>query len=106
MRKVVVVGLAKSGIEAARLLASRKDTVFITELKNDESARKTIDMLVKEGAVRPENIEPCCKKLVIRVLEEQANGSVDLVFVEVRLFSLAFSVALAIQIIAFAVIRR
>ena len=57
MRKVVVVGLAKSGIEAARLLASRKDTVFITELKNDESARKTIDMLVKEGAVRPENIE-------------------------------------------------
>ncbi|MDP2910721.1 MAG: Mur ligase family protein, partial [Candidatus Omnitrophota bacterium] len=57
MGKVVVVGLAKSGIEAARLLASRKDTVFITELKNDESARKAIDMLVKEGAVRPENIE-------------------------------------------------
>ena len=57
MAKVVVVGLAKSGIEAARLLASRKDTVFITELKNDESARKAIDMLVKEGAVRPENIE-------------------------------------------------
>ena len=57
MRKVVVVGLAKSGIEAARLLASRKDTVFITEFKNDESARKTIDMLVKEGVVRPENTE-------------------------------------------------
>ena len=57
MGKVVVVGLAKSGIEAARLLASRKDTVFITEFKNDESARKTIDMLVKEGVVRPENVE-------------------------------------------------
>ncbi|MEK6732069.1 MAG: Mur ligase family protein, partial [Candidatus Omnitrophota bacterium] len=57
MAKVTVVGLAKSGIEAVRLLTSRKDTIFITELKNDESARKTIDMLVKEGAVKPENIE-------------------------------------------------
>lgn len=57
MAKVIVVGLAKSGIEAGRLLASRKDTVFITELKNDAASRIARDLLIKEGAVKPENIE-------------------------------------------------
>ncbi len=57
MGKVVIVGLAKSGIEAARLLASRKDTVFISEFKNDKTTQKTVDLLVKEGVVRPENVE-------------------------------------------------
>src|SRR3989338_10845527 len=57
MAKVIVVGLAKSGIEAARLLVSRKDTVFITELKNDAAARKSRDLLIKEGVIEPENIE-------------------------------------------------
>ncbi|MBU1913221.1 MAG: UDP-N-acetylmuramoyl-L-alanine--D-glutamate ligase [Candidatus Omnitrophica bacterium] len=60
MSKVVVVGLAKSGIEAARLLASRKDTVFITELKDDAASRKSASLLVKEGAVKPQNIELGC----------------------------------------------
>ena len=57
MAKVIVVGLAKSGIEAARLLASRKDTVFISEFKNDSGARKAMDLLVKEGVLKEENIE-------------------------------------------------
>jgi len=57
MVKVIVVGLAKSGVEAARLLASRKDTVFVTELKNDRDAQKIRDLLINEGAVKPENIE-------------------------------------------------
>jgi UDP-N-acetylmuramoylalanine--D-glutamate ligase len=57
MAKAVVVGLAKSGIEAARLLASRKDTVFITESRNDAVSRKSGDLLIKEGVVKPENIE-------------------------------------------------
>jgi len=57
MSRVVLVGLAKSGIEAARLLASRKDTVFITEFKDDASSRKSASLLVKEGAVKPQNIE-------------------------------------------------
>ncbi len=57
MGKVVVVGLAKSGIEAAQLLASRKNTVFITELKNDEAAKKSRDLLIKKGVIKPENIE-------------------------------------------------
>nr|MBU1328393.1 UDP-N-acetylmuramoyl-L-alanine--D-glutamate ligase [Candidatus Omnitrophota bacterium] len=57
MAKVVIVGLAKSGIEAARLLANRKNTVFITELKNDKAAKKSRDLLIKEGVIKPENIE-------------------------------------------------
>jgi len=57
MAKAVVVGLAKSGIGAARLLAGRKDTVFITEFKDDEATRKSRDLLVKEGVVSPENVE-------------------------------------------------
>ncbi len=60
MGKVIVVGLAKSGIEAARLLASRKDTVFITEFKDSAASRKSASLLVKEGAVKPQNIELGC----------------------------------------------
>ena len=60
MARVIVVGLAKSGIEAVRLLAGRKDTVFITEFKDDASSRKSANLLVKEGAVKPENIELGC----------------------------------------------
>ncbi|MDO8603471.1 MAG: UDP-N-acetylmuramoyl-L-alanine--D-glutamate ligase [Candidatus Omnitrophota bacterium] len=60
MAKVIVVGLAKSGVEAARLLASRKDTVFITEFKDDMATRKIAALLVKEGAVKPRNIELGC----------------------------------------------
>jgi len=57
MAKVIVVGLAKSGISAARLIAGRKDTVYITELKNDEAVRKIEDLLIREGVVKPGNIE-------------------------------------------------
>lgn len=57
MGRVIVVGLAKSGIEAVRLLASRKNTVFITELKDDKTAMKSRDLLIKEGVVKLGNIE-------------------------------------------------
>lgn len=57
MARVVVVGIAKSGIEAARLLASRKDTVFITELKDDSATRLARDLVVREDAVKLENVE-------------------------------------------------
>jgi len=57
MGKVVVVGLARSGIEAARLLASRNDTVFVTEFKNDKAVQNVGDLLIAEGTIKPENIE-------------------------------------------------
>ncbi|MDP8230558.1 MAG: UDP-N-acetylmuramoyl-L-alanine--D-glutamate ligase [Candidatus Gorgyraea atricola] len=57
MRRVVVVGLGRSGIEAARLLAGRGDVVFITEIKDTPSARATAGELIKEGIVKQGNIE-------------------------------------------------
>jgi len=57
MRKVVVVGLGKSGIEAARLLARGKDTVFITEFKNDKTVQDARDLLIVEGVVKPGDVE-------------------------------------------------
>ena len=57
MGKVVVVGLARSGIEAARLLASRNDTVFVTEFKDDKAVQDAGDLLIAEGTIKPENIE-------------------------------------------------
>ena len=57
MAKVVVVGLAKSGFEAAKLLAGHKNIVFITELKNDQAVKKSRDLLIKEGVIKPHNIE-------------------------------------------------
>jgi len=57
MGKVIVVGLARSGIEAARLLASRNDTVFVTEFKNDKAVQNAGDLLIAEGTIKPENIE-------------------------------------------------
>ena len=60
MAKVIVVGLGKSGQEAARLIASRKDTVFITEFKDDAASRIAGDLLIKEGVVKPGNVELGC----------------------------------------------
>ncbi|MDP2922052.1 MAG: Mur ligase family protein [Candidatus Omnitrophota bacterium] len=57
MAKAVVVGLAKSGMDAARLLSQRKDTVFITEMKDGADTKKRVDLLVKEGVLKPGNIE-------------------------------------------------
>lgn len=57
MANVIVVGLAKSGMDAARLLAQRQDTVFITELKNDFVVKSNVDILVREAVVRPCNVE-------------------------------------------------
>jgi len=57
MRKVVVVGLGKSGVEAARLLARGKDRVFITEFKDDKVTQDARDLLVAEGVVKLGNIE-------------------------------------------------
>ncbi|MCX5688061.1 MAG: UDP-N-acetylmuramoyl-L-alanine--D-glutamate ligase [Candidatus Omnitrophica bacterium] len=57
MRKVVVVGLGKSGIDSARLLSSDKNTVFITEFKNDKAVQDARDLLIAEGVVKSEDIE-------------------------------------------------
>jgi UDP-N-acetylmuramoylalanine--D-glutamate ligase len=57
MKKTVVVGLAKSGIAASRLLAGRGDTVFITEAKDTPEIRSIIDLLVKEDVVSGDNVE-------------------------------------------------
>jgi len=57
MAKVVVVGLAKSGMDAARLLAGRRDTVYITEMKLGADTKKRAGLLVKEGVLKPGNIE-------------------------------------------------
>lgn len=57
MGKVVVVGLGKSGIEAAKLLAGRGDSVFITEVKGDAGVRSVAEGLVKEGVVRKQDVE-------------------------------------------------
>lgn len=57
MKKVVIVGLAKSGVAAARLLAGRGDTVFITEIKDDPGTRSILDLLIKDNVVGKDNIE-------------------------------------------------
>jgi len=57
MKKVVIVGLAKSGVAAARLLAERGDTVFITEIKDDPGTRSVLDLLIKDNVVGKDNIE-------------------------------------------------
>jgi len=57
MKKVVVVGLGKSGIEAARLLAEQGESVFITELKTDDAAWNAAKGLIKDDVVQERNIE-------------------------------------------------
>ncbi|MFC1624145.1 Mur ligase family protein [Candidatus Omnitrophota bacterium] len=57
MAKAIVVGLGKSGCSASRLLAERGDTVFITEIKDSEDIRSTLDSLIKDGVVQRDNIE-------------------------------------------------
>ena len=60
MKRVVVVGLGRSGVEAAKLLAGRGDTVFITEIKDDPSVRATVEELINDGIIKQENIELGC----------------------------------------------
>ncbi|MBU1852664.1 MAG: UDP-N-acetylmuramoyl-L-alanine--D-glutamate ligase [Candidatus Omnitrophica bacterium] len=57
MRKVVVVGLGRSGIASARLLAEHGDAVFITEIKDDSYIRASLDSLIKDGVVERHNVE-------------------------------------------------
>jgi UDP-N-acetylmuramoylalanine--D-glutamate ligase len=57
MAKVVIVGLGRSGIAAARLFAERGDTVFITEIKRDKDTRASLERLVKEGILQKQNAE-------------------------------------------------
>ena len=57
MKKVIVVGLGKSGIQASRLLAKRGDTVFITEINDNGDARASLEKLIKECVVRKDNAE-------------------------------------------------
>ena len=57
MRKVIVVGLGKSGVAAARLLAGQGDVVFITEIKDNKATRASLDLLISDGAVKRCNAE-------------------------------------------------
>lgn len=57
MGKVVVVGLGKSGIGAARLLAGQGEVVFITDTKNDNSVKNAVKGLIKDNVVRERNVE-------------------------------------------------
>ena len=60
MRKTIVVGLGKSGVAAARVLAGRGDTVFITEIKDDNATRVSLDLLIADGVVERRNVELGC----------------------------------------------
>ena len=66
MRKVIVVGLGKSGMAAARILAGQGDIVFITEIKDNIATRASLDLLIADGAVKRCNAEIGChsKKLI------------------------------------------
>lgn len=57
MRKVVIVGLGKSGMETAKVLAAKGDTVFVTEIKQNSTTRASLETLLKEGVLRQDNIE-------------------------------------------------
>jgi len=57
MRKVLVVGLGKSGIAASRLLKEQGDTVFITEAKDSPEIRSCVEKLVKDRILQKDNIE-------------------------------------------------
>jgi UDP-N-acetylmuramoylalanine--D-glutamate ligase len=57
MRNVVIVGLAKSGLAAARLLAKQGDAVFITEIKDNAYTRSSANSLIEEGITSRSNIE-------------------------------------------------
>jgi UDP-N-acetylmuramoylalanine--D-glutamate ligase len=57
MLKVVVVGLGKSGIASARLLAEQGRTVFVSEIKDDSVVKIAIDGLVKEAVLGKKNFE-------------------------------------------------
>lgn len=58
--KVVVVGIGKSGVAAARLLAGRGDTVFTTEIKDDRSVKAAVESLIKDGVVQTQDVEVGC----------------------------------------------
>ncbi|MFA4991950.1 MAG: UDP-N-acetylmuramoyl-L-alanine--D-glutamate ligase [Candidatus Omnitrophota bacterium] len=57
MANVLVVGIAKSGICASRLLRKRRDTVFITDIKDDKVTRSAAQRLIREGVVKRSNAE-------------------------------------------------
>lgn len=57
MKKVVVVGLGKSGIAVSMLLSRRGDRVFITEEKDDKEMRLALRSLFEEGVVRESDVE-------------------------------------------------
>ena len=57
MKRVVVVGLGRSGVDAARLLAGRGDVVFITEIKDTPAIRAAAGELIREGIVEQGNVE-------------------------------------------------
>ena len=57
MGKVVVVGLGKSGMAAARVLREQGKDVFITEVKDDSSVRLSLESLLKDGVLKKRNVE-------------------------------------------------
>ncbi len=60
MKKVVVVGLGKSGMAAARILAEQGETIFITEIRDDIDTSSAFNTLVKDGIVHGCNAELGC----------------------------------------------
>ena len=57
MSKVVIVGLGRSGIAAARLIAERGDSVYITELKEDDSIISSVEILIEDNVAVKDNVE-------------------------------------------------
>jgi len=58
--KVVVIGLGKSGIASARLLARKGYTVFVSDIKEDDVTKNAVDTLIKEGLIDRDHFELGC----------------------------------------------
>ncbi|MFH1782695.1 MAG: UDP-N-acetylmuramoyl-L-alanine--D-glutamate ligase [Candidatus Omnitrophota bacterium] len=57
MKNALVVGLGKSGMSTARLLAEHSRQVFITEVKKEDESRVFLGPLIRDNIVKKENIE-------------------------------------------------
>jgi len=57
MSRVVVVGLGKSGIGAARVLAGQGEIVLVSEIKSDGVSKSAAERLVKDNVVEMRNVE-------------------------------------------------
>ncbi|MDP6685493.1 MAG: UDP-N-acetylmuramoyl-L-alanine--D-glutamate ligase [Candidatus Omnitrophota bacterium] len=57
IKNVTVIGLGKSGVSTARLLAAQGNDVFITDSRADEDISLSAETLLKEGVLKRENLE-------------------------------------------------